>query len=209
MSNYYDDMKNLIRCAMAVVAGLAISGMLAVAPVNAEPAAGEGDMAVPKAAIPDEIMKEAQQLQQEIMELQKKLDTIQQAAIAGHPELQKEQKDFMDLLVATMQQQGKDPAKDLAQLRDMQARLEDKSVSQEERNDLSLKFRKKDAEFQQAQQNALGDEGVRKAQKHLNDSILAAMKDQDVKTEELINQYVEKQQRMMEIRHSVASRHQQ
>ena len=200
MSNYYDDMKNLIRCAMAVVAGLAISGMLAVAPVN---------MAVPKAAIPDEIMKEAQQLQQEIMELQKKLDTIQQAAIAGHPELQKEQKDFMDLLVATMQQQGKDPAKDLAQLRDMQARLEDKSVSQEERNDLSLKFRKKDAEFQQAQQNALGDEGVRKAQKHLNDSILAAMKDQDVKTEELINQYVEKQQRMMEIRHSVASRHQQ
>ena len=120
MSNYYDDMKNLIRCAMAVVAGLAISGMLA--PVNAEPAAGEGDMAVPKAAIPDEIMKEAQQLQQEIMELQKKLDTIQQAAIAGHPELQKEQKDFMDLLVATMQQQGKDPAKDLAQLRDMQAR---------------------------------------------------------------------------------------
>ena len=44
MSNYYDDMKNLIRCAMAVVAGLAISGMLAVAPVNAESGVPVGDL---------------------------------------------------------------------------------------------------------------------------------------------------------------------
>ena len=209
MSNYFDYMKKLTRHVMTGVAGLAISGMLATAPAYAEPAAGEAGVAAPQAAIPDEIMKEAQQLQQEIMQLQEKLDTIQQEAIAEHPELQKEQKDFMNLLVATMEQQGNDPEKDLNQLREMQARLEDKSVPQAERHDLSRKFRQKDADFQQAQQNALGDEGVRKAQKHLNDNILAAMKDQNTKTEELIDQFIEKQQRMMEIRHSVASRHQQ
>lgn len=193
------------RIAVACTA-VVITGMMAVSAVSAQPAPAPGGGG---AAPPHDTMTQARQLQQEIMQLQQKLGAIQEKAIAEHPELQQEQEDFRDLVVETMKEQGNTPEEDLAELQDMQSRLQDESVAPDERQKLSQEFRQKDMKFRQAQQEAMEDGEVQEAQKAFNDDMVEAMKEQDPQTEELLTQFIQKQQKLMELRQSAMGGHRQ
>ena len=138
----------------------------------------------------------------ELMKARRKLESIREKTVKKHPELQKQQKAFRDLMIAQMKSKGHTPKKDVAEVRKLQQKLRSGKASDSDRRALMTKLQKKSQAFLQAQQEALQAPKVKKARKKLHDSLLAAMKQEDPSTEQLLQTMREKRQKLMEIRSS-------
>jgi hypothetical protein len=170
-----------------VVAALAAMAL----PVYAESAPSGG-------LTPDQ-MQELQKLQQEMQTVGQQLDAIQQATLEAKPELQEQQEQYRTMLIEAMQEQGADPEPLLDRMGEIQEQLRDEELDKEKRQQLINIYREKDMRLQQARQGAMQDEKVRKAAEELSQATLAAMREQDPKTEGLLREVEQLRQQMQEL----------
>lgn len=178
---------------------------MATAPVQAEPQ-GQGDsQATAPQAMSAEQRQQVQafrQTRQEMIELQQKLNKIQQETVEAHPELKEQQDAFGELLLAEMKSKGHTPEQDLARLKEMRDELRSEGTPKEERQQLMVEFQQKAQAYKKAQQEALQSEKVKKARGELVQAITTAMRERNPETDKLLEELRQKQQKLMEIRKS-------
>ena len=145
-------------------------------------------------------MQAARQLHGEYVELQNRLSLIQEKTIEAHPELQKQQQAFLDLMMAKMAS-GSDasPQDDLAAINKLEQKLRSKDTPDSERQTLMTEYQEKAMAFRTAQVEALKDPEVQKAQDALRDATVTAMKQQDPQTTQLMEQLQQKQDEMKQM----------
>jgi uncharacterized coiled-coil DUF342 family protein len=184
--------------------------MLLTGPFAQAQQAGESPANTPSAAQqlnPEQqkMLQQFQQARQQTQQLQQQLGEIQKQTLAENPKLMKQQEAFRELLIDTMRDNGQQPEKKLDELESLQAKIQDNSRPEQERQQLFRKFQQQNQVFAQAQREALQTESVQEAQERLNKAILTAMKDQNPKTEQLIQKMNQARQQMMQIRQEAAS----
>ena len=175
--------------ARALVALLAVAALGTVMPSQAEPPAAQGDS-----------MQAARQLHGEYVELQNRLSLIQEKTMEAHPELQKQEQAFLDLMMAKMtSSSGGSPKDDLVAIEKLEQKLRSEDTPDGERQALMAEYQEKAMAFRTAQVQALKDPEVQKAQGALRDATLTAMKQQDSQTEQLMQQLEQKQNEMKQM----------
>lgn len=185
-----------IRTLQALVAVVALSTLT---PLHAEaPTAPQG-----ATAPQEDQMQAARQLHGEYVALQNRLNMIQEKAVKAHPELQKQQQALQELMMAKMSSGGKNPKEEMAELNELEQKLRSKDTPDSERQTLMAEYQEKARAFRMAQHQALQDPELQKAQAALMDATLAAMKQQDPQTEQLMQQLQQKQAQMKKMMESV------
>lgn len=180
-------------------------------------AADKGTSQAPMAATPHNKMTPAQKKQfeafekarNEMMQARGRLNNIQKAALKAHPELQKQQGAFVDLLTKTMKKNGYDANKKIAELKSLRSRLQDQKTPQDEKRKLAGQFQVKVIELNKARGKAMQDTKVQKAQHSLQNAVITAMRKQDPDTDKLIATVESKQKELLKIRRSIITQMQQ
>jgi len=154
-------------------------------------------------AAPDpqsEQMQTARRLHGEYVALQQRLAAIQKKAVEAHPELRKQGQDLEALMLSKMTTSTGVNAKDeMAAINEMEQKLRDKSTPDSERQKLAPEYQKRVKAFRNAQIQVMQDPEVRKAQAALMKATIAAMKEQDPQTEELMAQVEQKQAELQKL----------
>jgi len=189
-----------IRILQALVAVVALSTLM---PLHAEPPTAPQGATAPQ----DDAMQAARQLHGEYVDLQKRLGMIQEKAVKAHPELQKQQRALEELMMAKMSSGGANPKDEMAALNKLEQKLRSEDTPDSERQTLMAEYQERAKTFRTAQHQALQDPEVQKAQAALMDATLAAMKQQDPQTEELMQQLQQKQEQMKQMMESAGHGH--
>jgi len=184
-----------IRTLTALAAVVALSTLT---PLRAEPPPTPQGATAPQ----DDTMQAARQLHGEYVDLQKRLGMIQENAVKAHPELQKQQRALEELMMAKMSSGGANPKDEMAALNKLEQKLRSEDTPDSERQTLMAEYQERAKTFRTAQHQALQDPEVQKAQAALMDATLAAMKQQDPQTEELMQQLQKKQEEMKQMMES-------
>jgi uncharacterized coiled-coil DUF342 family protein len=159
--------------------------------VHAEPAESP--------SLTPEQMQELQELQQKMHAVGQQLNEIRQKTLEAKPELQKQQDEYRSLLFKTMKGQGSDPDPTLARMREIEEQVQDQELAEDKRKQLIMEYQEKDAQLQQAGHDAIQDEGVHKAAEKLSQATIAAMREQNPKTEELLQEMEQVRKEMQQI----------
>jgi chromosome segregation ATPase len=168
----------------AALATLLSATLFAAGPVAAQPAQGpEGGAAQPKAKGDPELRN----AQKKMRDLRQQLGKIQQKALDNNPELKKQRSELQELMKSKVKSQVDGADQKMARLKEIRSKLQgDKDIPKAERKKLMQEFQKTAQTFQQAQQKAMQDPEVQKAQKQFRDDMRAAMKKEDPNTDQLI-----------------------
>jgi hypothetical protein len=164
----------------------------AAAPAPAPAPGKEGSMAA------------VQQIHSQYMKLQQQLAQIQQKTMQANPELQKQEKAFMDLLLSKMSAGGTSAKDQMDALHKLEEKLGNKDTPAADREKLVSEYQQKMTAFRTEQMQALKDPEVQKARESLMEATVAAMKKQDPQTEQLMQQIEEKQAELKKIMESAA-----
>lgn len=166
---------------LAGILGMSIAG--ATGAVGAQSTDGQ---TAPSSEAP-EAMQELQAKQQQIQQLMNELRGIQQAATEANPALAEAQKEYRDLVVATMSEQNFDPQAAMEDLQSLQAELQGgDQLGEEERRAKMQELEQKSQEFRSQQQQAMQAEDVTAARDELDQKMRAAMKEQDPEAADLM-----------------------
>lgn len=196
-----------------VLKTLLIASMVAfvsAAPVHAETAApAQNDPLSQLTPEQREKLKEFQQKRAELQQLGLELEKIRQEAVNKHPKLKEKQEALGNMVAEEMKSNGGTPKEDLAELRALQAKLRDQNTPESDRQALMVRLQRKAQEFEQSRRKALENPKLQKAQGELLQEMMAAMKEQDPRTEQIMLQMQQTQQEMIEIRNSAQAAGQQ
>ena len=171
--------------------------LLTIAPLHAQQQVMQHSMTPEQS----ELQKAYQETHADYMAAQQRLKKIQRDTLQAHPELQKQEQSFNDLLMEEMKNEGHSPKQDLAEIEKIQKRLQGSEVPDSERQALMGDFQEKMIAYRKAQAKAMKSQKMQEAQGDLMDAMVTAMKAQDPKTEQLIEKMTQKRQeleRMME-----------
>ncbi|ADJ27083.1 hypothetical protein [Nitrosococcus watsonii] len=146
-----------------------------------------------------EQMQEFHKLQQKMRTVGQQLDEIRQETLKTTPELQEQQEEYQSLLFKTMKEQGSDPDPALARMREIEGQVQNEDLPEDERKQFIMEYQQKDAQLQQASRDAMQDEKVRKMAESLSQDTVAAMRKQDPKTEELLQEMEQLREEMQGI----------
>lgn len=150
-------------------------------------------------SLSSEQMQELHKLQQKMRNVGQQLDEIRQQALEAKPELQEQQGEYQSLLFETMKEQGNDPASELTRMREIEGQIQDQELAEEERKQLIMEYRQKDVGLQQASRKAMQDEEVREAAEELSEATVAAMREHNPKTEELLQEMEQLRQEIQQM----------
>jgi hypothetical protein len=192
---------NLVaRCATsrALLAAATVAALVPALPTHAQtpPAADAGA---------SDQMQAARQVHVEYIKLQQRLGEIQKKTMEANPELQKQEKAFMDLMMQKMTSSGTNAKEELAAIEDLEKKLANKDTPEAERQTLLNEYRQKAVAFRTAQMKAMKDPEVAKAQEALTSATMDAMKKQDPQTEQLLKELEQKQVQMQQIMQSAGN----
>ena len=168
---------------LAVVIGALVMGSAQAAEKAAKPskpAMSESDI---KARA-----QEFRDAQSRMRELQQKLETVQQKAVNGDSDLQKQRQDLQNLLVETMKKQGFDPMESMNRMKQLRQKMEGKDLSAQDKRVVATKYQAEQRQFMEARKKALSDEKVDKARESYKDNLLAAMKKVEPKTDDMLKE---------------------
>lgn len=149
--------------------------------------------------------QEFQQVRDEYVAAQQRLEQIQRDTIQARPELQKQEQAFNDLLIKEMKNKGHSPKQEQAEIEKLQKQLQDTKASDTEREELMNKFQEKIMAYRNAQMEAMQNQEIQKAQSELLDAIVTAMKKHDPQTEQLIERMTQSRQQLMKMPGGAAS----
>lgn len=139
-------------------------------------------------------------LEQEFMQLQQRLQTVQQQAIENAPALQEQMEVLEDLVTEKMREAGYDPGAIMETLLAAQGQLQDESLSDSQRREVleSREVREAQQQLQQAQQAVMQDPEVAEAQRSFEADVMDAMRKEEPETDQMI-------ERMREIQREAQS----
>lgn len=146
---------------------------------QAAPAAGAGTPS-------PEAMERLRGMQLDMQELSTELQKIQEATFTANPKLQDDQVAFRDLVMARMDESGADVEATIARMETLQASLQTGELDAAAQQAALAELQADGQALQMAQAEAMADPAVEQARIALEESILAAMKMQDPRAEELI-----------------------
>ena len=150
----------------------------------------------------DEQMQAARQVHTDYIELQQRLEMIQQRAMKAHPELQKQEQDLQALIMSKMTgSTGVNAKQEMAAINEIEQKLDNKDTPESERQKLIPEYQKRAKAFRDAQMQAAQDPEVQQAWTALMNATTAAMKQEDPQTGQLMEQLKQKQaelQKLME-----------
>lgn len=126
------------------------------------------------------------EMEQRFMQLRSELAQTQQEALKKNPSLIKQEKDFRELLVATMKRQGNDPKPKVDELNSLRLKVEDKKTTKAQRESLIAKARAIQVDLIKAEEKAVQDPKVSAARKKLSENTLADMRKVNPKTDQMI-----------------------
>lgn len=190
---------NMVK-AMVIAAAMTL-GCASVVRAESSPPAGQDPMSQLTPA-QREKLKEFQQKRTELLQLGQELEQIRQETVKNHPELKEREQAFGNMVAEEMKNNGGTPKEDLAELRALQAKLRDQSTPDSDRQALMMRLQRKAQEFEQARRKALENPKLQKAQGELLQDMVTAMKKENPKAEQIMQQMHQKQQEMIEIRNS-------
>lgn len=191
----------LLRLPRPVALGLCLVAMAMALPSIAQQPPGGGQPELSPEQL--EQLQTFEQKREEFIQLQQKLEQIERAAVQANPELQEQQEEFAALVMDKMKSKGHSPEEDVAELQDMQARLQSPETPPEERQSLMGDLQQKASELEAAQREALEEPEVQQARGELVEAITTAMKQENPQTEQIIREMEQKQQELMQIHESV------
>lgn len=166
---------------LIVVGGAAMAQQQAPAPPGHEP---------PPSLTPEQVqeLETLRQKRAELMQAKERLDKIQYEAMEADPKLRAQEEAFTELVKEEMKDMGRKPDEEVAELRELQEKLQSEELPDAERQTLWGEFQEKAGSFQAAQRRALQSPKVQQAQTELREAVLAAMKARDPETEKLLAQ---------------------
>jgi hypothetical protein len=176
-------MRKGLRVSMVLALALAGAGVVG-AQQTAEPPPAAAEMPQQEAA--------ARALIADLQQLQQRLINLQQQALENSPELQDQAEDYRNELLAAMRQEGFDPMQSLSHIELIQQQLESSDLNEQERLGLLAEAQEEQEQLELAEQAALEQEEVAAAREAFMDAMLAAMRDVEPQTDELIEQLDEK-----------------
>lgn len=141
-----------------------------------------------------ELMQQVQQKQAEIQKLNQQLAEIRQATIEANPELADQRDQLLASVDEKMAEAGHDPEASRKKIQDLQEQLQGGELSAEKNQSVSKELRQEQTAMQQAQSQAMQDEAIRTEIQSLNEDLMAAMREQNPRTDELISQLQTAQQ---------------
>lgn len=142
----------------------------------------------------DGLMQQVQQKQAEIQQLNQQLAQIQQETIEANPELADQRDELLENVEDKMVQAGHDPEASREKIGELQEQLQGGELSDEESQSVAQEIRQEQSTLQQAQGQAMQDEAIRTEIQSLNEQLVAAMREQDPQSEQLIAQLQSAQQ---------------
>jgi uncharacterized coiled-coil DUF342 family protein len=166
--------------------GGVLAAALGVAAAQAQPmmqggapaAAGGGDAAV--------LMQRLQEKRARLDELNEQLMALQQQAIDANPDLASEREALQDYVEAGMKDAGYNVAEGRARMEELQADLEDDSLTTNEQQESRQALRAELGEMREAQQQVMAGDEFKDKRNALNEGVLAAMEAQDPEVRTLL-----------------------
>lgn len=125
---------------------------------------------------------------QRINAIQRDLTSIRQQALKANPELVEQAKAFESAYKEKAQEIGYNPEEFIAQAQELQVKIRDEGLSEQERSDLLHEFAKAKQTLAKQRQTLLEDESLMALQNELQNNTLTAMKNHNPKTEELVSE---------------------
>jgi len=164
----------------AVLGALGAAAALAqpMKPDGAPGAAGAGDATV--------LMQRLQEKRDRLDELNEQLMALQQQAIDDNPDLASEREALQDYVEAGMKDAGYNVAEGRARVEDLQAAMEDDSLSTSEQQESRQALRAELGEMREAQQQVMNGDEFKEKRNALNEGVLAAMEEQDPEVRTLL-----------------------
>ncbi|MDT8451082.1 MAG: hypothetical protein RQ847_13015 [Wenzhouxiangellaceae bacterium] len=141
-----------------------------------------------------ELLQKVQQKQSEIQQLNQQLAQIQKETIEANPDLAAQRDDLLELVDTRMTEAGHDPDASREKIEDLQGQLDSGELSDEETRSVGQQLRQEQSSLQQARGQAMQDQQVRQKIQALNGDLVAAMREQNPRTDELIAQLQSAQQ---------------
>lgn len=173
--------KLVIGLSLIVLAGAGMAQQPAPVPPGNQP---------PPDLTPEEVqqLETLRQKRAELMQAKERLDKIQHEAMEADPKLRAQETAFAELVKEEMKGMGRKPDEEVAELRELQQKLQSEELPDAERQQLWGQFQEKAGSFRAAQQRALQTPKVQQAQTELREAVVAAMKARDPETEKLLAQ---------------------
>lgn len=173
-----------------------VSALLIAGPVNAQ----SGQPAPGAQQSKGSSMKE---LQTQARDLAKKLGQIREEAVQSDDALKARHEDFRKQLTAAMKEKGYTPEKDYQRMVEIRKEIQSADLDKEQRMELVKEFQKKQVELQQAQREAMQDEDLKEKRESLSQATVAAMKDRNPETENLMAEFDQVRQQLQQQRAAV------
>lgn len=180
---------------LALMAALGLAAvspaMSAKGPVQAPAQQGQGPAAGSQQD-PRALLQEMEKIQQDLLQ-------IQEAALEANPDLRKEAEALQDTLLEAMRAEGFDPMQSLNRMEKLERELQSGAADAEKRPDLIAELRREQRQLMQAEQAALERENVRKAREQFMDNLMAAMRKENPRTDDLMASLKDKNAQLQEI----------
>lgn len=132
--------------------------------------------------------EQAQQLMQAYRQKATKLQQIHEKTIEANPELAEQQQEFEDKVRDAVENQGYDVEKGQQRVQEMAQKLQSGDLSDSERQAVMKDFQAERQQMVQARDAALKKPEIRSAGEKLQEDTLAAMKEQNSQTTELLKE---------------------
>lgn len=126
-----------------------------------------------------EVQAKAQQLQNELIE-------IQRQALDKNPELRDQGEALEEMITELMVENGADPEQDTQRLIELQQQAQDPSVDDTQRQDMAMEFQQIQQNLIMARERAAADQKVQEEQLQFQTAMLEAMQEEDPRTEQLL-----------------------
>jgi len=154
-----------------------------------------------------DLMQEVREVQTQIQQINQKLVEIQENTIATHPELGNKRDALMASVDDKMIEAGHDPESSRDKIENLESQLEQGELSQQESQAVTQQLRSEQASMRQAQGQAMQDPEVQAQVQSLNQELVAAMREQNPQTDELITQLQTAQQQYQTLMQQAMQNH--
>lgn len=203
LQGVWNRMSNIRVHTAKTIGGLAAAAMVLTALVSGSVQAQE--QSAP--GQPSELLQQVQQKQAEIQQLNEQLSAIQQNTIEANPGLADKRDAFMAKVDEKMAESGHDPEASRQKMDELRGQIEGGELSQDEAQQVAQELRTEQSAMQQAQGQAMQDPEVQADIQSLNQELVAAMREQNPQTDELISQLQSAQQEYQALMQEAMQKH--
>jgi chromosome segregation ATPase len=153
------------------------------------------------------LMQQVQAKRAEIQQLNQQLMEIQENAIEANPELAKQRDELISFVDEKMAEGGYDAEAARGRIEQLQGEMQSGDLSAEEQQQNRQQLRQEMTSMQQAQGQVMEDEEFQAKRESLNENLVAAMQEQNPKTDELISQLQTAQQEYQQLAQQAMQQH--